>query len=173
MPMELSRGTYFWRDSPGAPRVRLGRSRKEALQALPAAKQKAGCRPLPPKPRGARSSVKKPVTREALWRRVRAVLYSSMKKRAAERGMPIMSRDEFDAMWARAQGRCEVSGLRFKLTKMPKKLRRPWAPSVDRRDCHLGYTADNSRLVCTAVNIAMNEWGEETLRHLARAIAWR
>jgi hypothetical protein len=45
----------------------------------------------------------------------------------------------------------------------------PFAPSVDRRLSSGGYTEDNVRLVCVAVNFAMGQWGEDVFLHLAKA----
>ena len=39
--------------------------------------------------------------------------------------------------------------------------------SLDRIDSSKGYTVENCRLVCTAVNLAMNEWGEDVLERIA------
>ena len=67
-------------------------------------------------------------------------------------------------------GRCAVTGLRFNLERFPNALvKHPFAPSVDRRLSSGGYTVDNVRLVCVAVNFGMGQWGEEVFLTLARA----
>ena len=71
-------------------------------------------------------------------------------------------------MLERSQWRCEVSGLPFRLTESIN--RPPFAPSIDRIHGPDGYTAPNCRLVCVAVNIAMNEWGAEAFADIARAV---
>lgn len=63
---------------------------------------------------------------------------------------------------------CAVTGLPFRLNKINN--RRPYAPSVDRIDPAKGYHRDNCRIVCAAVNFAMNVWGEPMLRELAHAV---
>ena len=69
-------------------------------------------------------------------------------------------------------GRCALSGLRFDLRIVGNgKARRPFAPSLDRIDSTGGYTRDNVRLVCQAVNFALNAYGEDTLREIAVATA--
>jgi hypothetical protein len=45
----------------------------------------------------------------------------------------------------------------------------PFAPSLDRINSHGGYTPDNVRLVFTAVNFGMGQWGEEIYLYCARA----
>lgn len=68
-------------------------------------------------------------------------------------------------------GRCEVSGLQFNDKMMGR--RRPFIPSLDRRDCNLGYTFANCRFVCAITNYAMSDYGEEALVVLAKAIVQR
>jgi hypothetical protein len=73
----------------------------------------------------------------------------------------------------RAQGgRCALSGLHFDLREVgSRKARRPFAPSLDRIDSTGGYTRDNVRLVCQAVNFALNAFGEDVFRDIAKATA--
>lgn len=59
--------------------------------------------------------------------------------------------------------RCAVTWVDFSLEEVGAKRRRPYAPSIDRIECSLGYVPDNCRMVCVAANIAMNEWGESVL----------
>jgi hypothetical protein len=67
-------------------------------------------------------------------------------------------------------GRCAVTGLQFNLQRFADALvKHPFAPSVDRRLSSGGYTPDNVRLVCVAVNFGMGQWGEEVFLTLARA----
>lgn len=67
-------------------------------------------------------------------------------------------------------GMCAISGLPFSLNEFPLVLvKRPFAPSLDRISSQRGYTADNVRLVCVAVNFGMGQWGEELYLTLARA----
>jgi hypothetical protein len=71
------------------------------------------------------------------------------------------------------QGRlCALTGIPFSLGK-GKYRSGPWAPSVDRLDCAGGYTRGNVRLVCHAVNVALNEWGDGVLQRIADALRER
>jgi hypothetical protein len=76
-----------------------------------------------------------------------------------------------DQIAERAGGHCELSGLPFSWHVEGGGRRRPWAPSLDRISRHGPYSAENVRLVCCIVNIAMGEWGAATLVRMARAVA--
>ncbi len=68
------------------------------------------------------------------------------------------------------KGLCAISGLPLSLTEFADVLvRHPFAPSLDRISFRGGYTADNVRLVCIAVNFGMGQWGEELYLTFARA----
>lgn len=75
------------------------------------------------------------------------------------------------AMFDAQGGRCAVSGLNMGLPVCPSS--RPYAISVDRIDCARGYVADNIRLVCRIVNLAMSDWGVRPLEVLAGAMLRR
>ena len=82
-----------------------------------------------------------------------------------------LTRDEFWQMVRRANGRCELSGILFHNRRMAGRRRAPYAPSIDRIDSKSGYTASNTRLVCVAVNLALNEFGDEVLIRIALRLA--
>lgn len=74
----------------------------------------------------------------------------------------------------RAGGRCEVTGIPFALRDRDERwVRKPWQPSLDRINSREGYYLDNCRIVCLAVNVALNEWGDDVLRTIAKAICDR
>lgn len=79
--------------------------------------------------------------------------------------------DELRQLLDRAEGQCEATHIRFSLAKAPGTFRRPLAPSIDRLDCTLPYSAQNCRLVLLCVNIAVNEWGDRLFRRVAVAFA--
>lgn len=70
-------------------------------------------------------------------------------------------------MWEASGGRCSVSGIPFDLNKCVASRRRPFAVSIDRIDCSAGYTKENCRIVCVAVNYAMSDWGLGVLERIA------
>lgn len=101
-------------------------------------------------------------------------LYRQARKNALTRNIPFtLTRGEFDALLARADGRCMISGIQFEFVYEGTASRRPYAPSLDRIDSMKGYTAGNVRLVCVAVNLAMNQWGLDVLMRIARNIMER
>jgi hypothetical protein len=62
-------------------------------------------------------------------------------------------------------GRCEVSGAAFDLSPG----RKPNSPSLDRRDPAKGYTPENVRVICHALNAALGDWGEAGLAPILAA----
>lgn len=100
-----------------------------------------------------------------------ALVYSRAFSRRHAHESDFLTKEEFAAIWKRAAGRCELSGIALSLHgKEDGWQKHPWAPSLDRIDSRKGYVAGNCRIVCVAVNIALNEFGEEVLRRLAMAI---
>lgn len=63
---------------------------------------------------------------------------------------------------------CAVSGIEFDGRRTTHAAFRP---SIDRIEPRKGYVADNVRIVCKIVNLAMSDWGSEPLLKVARAIA--
>lgn len=61
---------------------------------------------------------------------------------------------------------CAVTGRRFSLENLPGVRTRPYAPSLDRIKSDRGYTEDNCRLVCSSVNRAISDLGDETFMAL-------
>jgi hypothetical protein len=100
-----------------------------------------------------------------------ARLVASAKARARKADMSFeLPLDFADLLYARQNGCCAVTGLKFNLRRFPNALvKHPFAPSIDRRLSSGGYTEDNVRLVCVAVNFGMGQWGEEVFLTLARA----
>jgi hypothetical protein len=74
-------------------------------------------------------------------------------------------------LFKRQRGRCAVSGLPFSLRRFDGVLvKHPFAPSFHRISSHQGgYTTDDVRLVCIAVNFGMGQWGEDLYLTFARA----
>lgn len=102
-------------------------------------------------------------------------LYRTAQKNSAIRGIPFdLTNDEFATVWERSHGKCTVTGLEFDLRKAKVfNQRRPFFPSLDRLDSSIGYTYDNCRFVCIAVNYAMNQWGENVFLKICEAVIGR
>lgn len=80
---------------------------------------------------------------------------------------------EIDAAWAQAileNGVCQVSGIPFDFGKHPSTRRNPFGPSVDQIVAGKGYTLENSRIVLTALNLALCEWGVDTYVQIAQEV---
>lgn len=98
-------------------------------------------------------------------------LYQEARKSAAKRDIRFdLSLEHFNALVIASEQRCMVSGIPFNAEPIAGSYRRPWTPSLDRIDSSLGYLAGNCRIVCCAVNIAMNDWGIEVLMKIAHAL---
>lgn len=64
--------------------------------------------------------------------------------------------------------RCAVSGIKFSYERIGKKM--PYAPSIDRKDCSLGYTPENCRIVCSVVNLARLDWGDDVFGKMCESV---
>jgi hypothetical protein len=104
-----------------------------------------------------------------------ARLVASAKGHARKVGRPFELTTAFvESLYARQQGRCDVTGHQFTQLRFPDALvKHPFAPSIDRKSSSGGYTKDNVRLVCVAVNFGMGQWGEEVFLTLAQAAVER
>ena len=100
------------------------------------------------------------------------VCIQNARRRAKKLQIDCELTDEFSkAIWLRCQGSCEVTGIQFNFNwNFGSSSRRPFAPSIDRIDSRFGYTEGNVRVVCVAVNLAMNDWGESVLQIIAKAL---
>lgn len=76
-------------------------------------------------------------------------------------------------LWLRCDGKCEITGIPFDFTKLINQKARPFSPSIDRIDNSKGYELENVRVVCIAVNVAMNQWGESVLYKIAASLNGR
>lgn len=81
--------------------------------------------------------------------------------------------DILTALAAKQNFKCAVSGINFEFKEAVGRdyCRYPFAVSVDRIDGKTGYEPDNVRLVCLIVNLARNNFGDEALVLMARAIS--
>jgi hypothetical protein len=62
-------------------------------------------------------------------------------------------------------GECEMTGVRFDLD-----AKRAFnSPSIDRIKPSDGYVYTNIRVVCLAMNCALNDWGEDVLMQVLKA----
>lgn len=110
------------------------------------------------------------LSKDALWRLSKPV-FTSARKNAKRRGISYdLSDAETEFIVYRTHGLCELSGIPFSPEGFTDYSRRPWMPSLDRIDNSRGYCAGNTRLICVAANIALNEWGDDVLYRLIDGI---
>lgn len=96
------------------------------------------------------------------------------RKRAHRRGLAFtLTRAQLSLLVRRAAGRCEVTGLEFDHHVHEGSTWRPFAPSLDRRNCSAGYEFHNVRLVAVIVNTALNQWGEQPFWTMVEAASLR
>jgi hypothetical protein len=98
--------------------------------------------------------------------------WQSAKGHAHKRGFAFeLPKDFPEKLYNQQHGKCAVSGVEFSLQpSFPENLvKHPFAPSIDRKLWKGGYTTDNVRLVCVAVNFGMGQFGEEVFLRIARA----
>lgn len=96
----------------------------------------------------------------------RKLLYSA-RARAKSKGIEFSLTPE----WLESRlssGVCELAGIPISFDEKSEGRCRAFSPSIDRIDSSLGYTPDNCRVVCWAINMAMSEWGEETFAVVAK-----
>lgn len=107
------------------------------------------------------------------YERLLSRAYASVGVRARRDGEAYLTKDELRDLWTRAGGRCQLTGVRFSSERKAGCVKRPWMPSVDRIDSSKGYVAGNCRLVCVAVNLALNEFGDDVLLTIAKGLLHR
>lgn len=104
--------------------------------------------------------------RLSLHRRAYQV-HRNLRRRAAIINVPFSLTYE----WVRERlerGVCEITGVKFDLSPNEKKhARRANSPSVDQKLAGVGYTPENCRMICLALNTAFGMWGEEAFKPLA------
>jgi hypothetical protein len=96
-------------------------------------------------------------------------LFFSVRSRAVKRKLLFT----IDFVWLVEQfikqnGCCRLTNIKLEFPEIgsPKN---PYSPSIDQIIPGKGYSKENSRLVCTAINLGMNEFGTETFKLVAEA----
>lgn len=103
------------------------------------------------------------------WSNEVARMIRAAKKRAEYKNLPFsLARAEVDLLLASNDYRCAVTGYRFSLAREPGLRIRPYLPSIDRLSNGAGYEANNVRIVCAFVNVAINQFGLDMLRDAFR-----
>ena len=107
---------------------------------------------------------------EPLPRWARQLVLSASWKNARKWNEGPFAECHLRTLWKRCSGVCALSGKPFREAKHGSgRAQRPYAPSLDRIDPRIHYTLENCRLVLTAVNFALNAWGDEVFLDIAEA----
>jgi hypothetical protein len=147
------------------PFIMIGRVRKYAVADLEYLKPYLDAGTRPPKP----PPPPLPINDHFGYRGPQRILETS-RTRARLRGLEhTLTLASIEAMADRSRGYCELTGIPFS-DNGGKGGASPWQASLDRKEPAKGYTPENCRLVCYAVNLALNEWGEDVLMIIARAL---
>jgi len=84
------------------------------------------------------------------------------RRRAILKGIKInIDENTIRKLWDDTNGRCVLTEIEFSDKVVKGSNSRPFSPSLDRISSSGGYTKDNVRLVCQAVNMALFVWGDE------------
>lgn len=95
------------------------------------------------------------------------VLVREAKRRATKRGL-VFTLDKREAeIAAMIRKGCALTGLEFDISSGTG--RKPNSPSIDRVKPELGYTVENVRVICWALNSFLGEWGEDVVAPIAEA----
>lgn len=89
------------------------------------------------------------------------------RKRATKSGLPFtITLDWALEAFQRQEGKCLLTGILLTFDRNPYGMRfyRPYSPSLDQIEPGKGYTPENTRLVCVAVNLALNRFGEDVFK---------
>lgn len=101
-------------------------------------------------------------------------IYNSIlsRSRRKERLCNISVDDIFDLVIS-SNGRCQVTDIPFSMNKPQNCRTAPYFPSIDRIDSSKGYCKGNCRLICYAVNMALNQWGDQVLEKISMAFLYK
>jgi hypothetical protein len=98
-------------------------------------------------------------------------IYRSAKTGARTRKLEWnISKQDIVNLLLESNGRCALSGIPFSTEKVGKRGVMAWWPSLDRIESREGYTPNNIRIVCCAVNIALWDFGDKALIRIAKGI---
>lgn len=97
-------------------------------------------------------------------------LIQAAKQRAQKHNLEYsLDREWVLDLYEKQNGKCLLTGINFSMENPGDTNLNPFSPSLDKVIPKLGYTKENTRLVCVAVNLALNEFGEETFKKIAQS----
>ena len=96
-----------------------------------------------------------------------SMILRECKKRAESKRIPFdIDSDYLMSLYEQSGGLCEVIGMILSFDNGRPGKWNPYRCSIDRISPSKGYVKGNIRLVCLAVNIAMNTWGLDVLDNI-------
>lgn len=99
-------------------------------------------------------------------------LFNQCRRRAKDRHQECtITADDIEGMLAPMT--CSATGLPLTWGHEGDSVRNPWAPSIDRVDGSKGYVPGNVRVVCVLYNLARNDFPDEAVMAMAKALAAR
>ena len=102
----------------------------------------------------------------------RAIQLLGNAKRRAEKNNAIVSINKEWVQKKLEAGICELTGIPFNFSTQKTHSKNPYSPSLDRIDStNKNYTFENTRVVLTCVNEALNEYGLETLKPIFKILS--
>lgn len=98
-------------------------------------------------------------------------IVNQARSRAKKRNIPFT----IDSEWAYSKlkeqnGKCAYSGILFDFSNEKTTKNRLYIPSIDQKTIGVGYTKENSFLVCSVVNLMKNELSLEEFVELSGKI---
>ena len=79
---------------------------------------------------------------------------------------PRAQRDHIYRIALRSNGRCELTGVKFRFENETASNAAPFRPSIDRIDSSKPYSYENCRLVIFAANAALRDWGDDVFHEM-------
>ncbi|GIV43855.1 MAG: hypothetical protein KatS3mg035_0978 [Bacteroidia bacterium] len=73
-------------------------------------------------------------------------------------------------LYTQQEGKCKLTNIDFTFKRREDGVHfNPFNPSIDKINPFGGYTKNNIRLVCTIVNLALNNFGEDSFKIMCEA----
>lgn len=106
-----------------------------------------------------------------LYKKLLSARLSKAKERSVAKSVPF----DLDFEWAfsqitRQKYLCALTNIPFELEHDTSGSMNPYAPSFDRIEPRIGYTKENVRIVCTAANIMLSDWGIGVVKDIAKRL---
>lgn len=102
--------------------------------------------------------------RETLMGTIKLMMMCTKRKEDVQ-----INENDLIKLFEKQNNKCALTNIEFDFKFYKNKQENPFRPSIDRIDSSEGYTKDNIRLVCVAVNFALNEFGEEIFKQICKA----